>query len=291
MIRKLVVLLFISMLSYAAIAQSPYAAEIAKWRAAHQADLLTDDGWLTVAGLFWLKEGVNTVGSRGDFNVELTNNFKKGKFGEIVFSNGKATLNVVPGVEAKSGGAAVTTTELVSDEKGKPTKIEVGSQTFYLIKREERYGIRLKDSKNPARTEFTGEKWYPADKKFLITATLEPFPEPKEVNIPNVLGGIFKEKSPGILKFKLNGKSYTLQPIIEEDHLFIIFRDLTSRTATYGAGRFLYADIPKDGKVILDFNKAESPPCAFTEFATCPLSPPQNRLNVAIPAGEKRNHK
>jgi hypothetical protein len=97
-------------------------------------------------------------------------------------------------------------------------------------------------------------------------------------------------KSDGILKFKLNGKEYSLQPVEEGDHLFIIFRDLTSKADTYGAGRFLYAEKPVNGKVVLDFNKAENPPCAFTAFATCPLPPPQNRLTVAIPAGEKRYH-
>ncbi len=275
----------------AIVAQSSYDVGVNKWRAAHQVELLADDGWLTVAGLFWLKEGVNTVGAGSGFDVDLTDNFKRGKFGEIVLSGGKATLNVTPGVEAKSDGKSVSKVDLVSDEKTKPNKMEVGSQTFYLIKRENRFGIRLKDSKNAARTNFSGLKWFPINAKYEVTAKFEPFAETKEVNIPNVLGGTFKMKSPGILRFKLGGNEYTLQPVEEEDHLFIIFRDTTSRTSTYGAGRFLYADAPKNGKVVLDFNKAENPPCAFTAFATCPLPPPQNRLDVEIRAGEKRYHR
>ena len=269
-------------------AKSDYADSIKKWRADHQAELLTDDGWFTVAGLFWLKDGVNTVGAGSGFDVELTDNFKQGKFGEIAFSNGKATLNVAPGVVAASGGKSVSTIELGSDDNSKPTKVTVGSQTFYLIKREERFGIRLKDTKNPPRVDFKGLKWFPIDAGLKVTADLEPYPEPKDVNVPNVLGGTLKYKSPGVLKFKLHGKEHTLMPVIEDDHLFIIFRDLTSRTTTYGAGRFLYAAAAKDGKVTLDFNKAENPPCAFTAFATCPLPPPQNRLEVEIKAGEKR---
>jgi uncharacterized protein (DUF1684 family) len=275
-------------------AQADYTAEIEKWRAAHEAELKNETGWLTVAGLFWLKEGVNTIGAGSNFDIELTENFKQGKFGEIVFRNGKATLKVENGVEALNDGKMFSEIELTSDETGKPTVIQTGSQTFYLIKREERFGIRLKDKNSKERTEFTGLKWFPVNEKYKVNATFEAFSEPKEVLIPNVLGGNFKMKSPGVLKFKLRGKKYALEPVLEEgsDQLFIIFRDATSKTETYGAGRFLYAKKAENGKVILDFNKSENPPCAFTSFATCPLPPPQNRLEAEIKAGEKRygNH-
>jgi uncharacterized protein (DUF1684 family) len=271
-------------------AQSEYVKQIEKWRAEHEAELKTDNGWLTVAGLFWLKDGVNTIGAGAGFDIELTENFKQGKFGEINFQNGKAVLKVENGVEALSEEKQVSEIELVSDEKGKPSVIQTGSQTFYLIKREDRFGIRLKDKNSKERTGFTGLKWFPVDEKYKVEAKFEAFDMPKEVLIPNVLGGNFKMKSPGILRFKLNGKKYALEPVLEEgsDELFIIFRDATSKTETYGAGRFLYAKSAENGKVILDFNKSENPPCAFTSFATCPLPPPQNRLEVEIKAGEKR---
>src|SRR6185369_7697907 len=130
-------------------------------------------------------------------------NFKQGKFGEISFQNGKATLKIEKGVDALTGGNAVSEIELVSDEKGKPTVIQTGSQTFYLIKREERFGIRLKDKNNKELTNFTGLKWFPIDEKYKVEAEFEAFAEPKEVLIPNVLGGNFKMKSPGVLRFKL----------------------------------------------------------------------------------------
>ena len=270
-------------------AQTAYVREIEKWRTDHQAEIKDENGWLTVAGLFWLKDGTNSIGAGSGFDIELTENFK-GKFGVIEFNNGAATLKVENGVEALNEGKQISSIELVSDEKGKPSVIQTGSQTFYLIKREDRFGIRLKDKNSKERVNFKGLKWFPINEKYKIEARFEAFSEPKEVLIPNVLGGNFKMKSPGVLRFKLNGKKYSLEPVLEvgSDELFIIFRDATSRTKTYGAGRFLYAKKAVDGKVVLDFNKAENPPCAFTPFATCPLPPPQNRLDVKIKAGEKR---
>ncbi|MBV9240960.1 MAG: DUF1684 domain-containing protein [Acidobacteria bacterium] len=280
-------------------AQNAYVTEITQWRADHEKQLRSEDDWLTVAGLFWLKPGVNTVGSGGHYDVELTKSFPSGKFGEITLSEHGVVLALAPGVKALAGDVPVSAMtgeqvlppiELKPDDPGPPTKIKVGSQSFYVIKRGDKLGIRLKDNKNPARLNFKGEKWYAIDPRFKVTATLEAYPEPKPVKVPNVLGGEFDYKSPGILRFTIDGKQLSLMPVIEDDHLFIIFRDPTSKTTTYGAGRFLYAPMPKDGKVELDFNKAENPPCAFTEFATCPLPPQGNRLDVAVPAGEKRNH-
>jgi uncharacterized protein (DUF1684 family) len=283
-----VCLIFLFLLT--AAAQTPYISQIEKWRTDHQAELLSDSGWFTVAGLFWLKPGINTVGVGPEFDVQLTKNFEKGKFGEIAYGNGSALLTVANGVEAASGGKPVKLLNLITDEKSEPPIINVGTQSFFLIERDHRYGVRVKDIKNEPRLNFHGLKWYPISNKYRVTAKFEAFPEPKEVLIPNILGTNFKMKSDGILKFRLNGKEYSLQPVEEGDHLFIIFRDLTSKTDSYGAGRFLYAEKPVNGKVVLDFNKAENPPCAFTAFATCPLPPPQNRLSVAIPAGEKRYH-
>lgn len=273
-------------------AQSGYAGELQKWRVEHENELKTDGGWLTVVGLFWLKDGKNTIGSGSGFDIELTDNFKSGKFGEIGFTNGKCVLTINDGVEATIDGAPVQTVELKLDDKATTSIVKTGSQSFYLIKREERFGIRLKDTNSKPRREFTHLKWYGIDPKLRVTAKFEKYAEQKEVLIPNVLGGEFKMKSPGLVKFKLNGKRIALQTVDEGDgRLFIIFRDLTSRTTTYGAGRFLYADKPTGDTAVLDFNKAENPPCAFTSFATCPVAPQQNRLEIEIRAGEKRYHK
>jgi uncharacterized protein len=278
---------FVTLIS--ARAQTAYVRGIEKWRSDRETNLKKETGWLTVAGLFWLKEGINTVGAGEKFDVRLTDNFKQGKFGEIDFKNGKAVLKMEKGVEAQSDGKSVSATDLVSDEKGKPTEIRTGTQTFYLIKREDRFGIRLKDSNSEARRNFKGLHWFPVDESYKVTARLEASQEPKEISVPNVLGGSFKMKSPGVLKFALKGKEYSLQPVLEDDEmLFIIFSDGSNRSETYKSGRFLYAEKPVNGEVILDFNKAENPPCAFTPFATCPLPPPGNSLDLEITAGEKR---
>jgi uncharacterized protein (DUF1684 family) len=271
-------------------AQTDYVKGIEKWRTEREANLKNETGWLTVVGLFWLKEGTNTVGAGEKFDVRLTENFLEGKFGEIEFKNGEAILKLAKGIEALVDGKRFAgAAKLVSDEKGKLTEIRTGTQTFFLIKREERFGIRLKDSNSEARRNFKGLHWFPIDESYKVTARLEAWPELKELSVPNVLGGNFKMKSPGILKFSINGKEYSLQPVDEGDGtLFIVFGDGSNRSDTYRSGRFLYAEKPVNGEVILDFNKAENPPCAFTPYATCPLPPAGNKLEVEIKAGEKR---
>ena len=279
------------LLSACAASTSTYKTEIDNWRSKHETELRADDGWLTLAGLFWLKEGTNTIGRGEGYDIQLTENFKQDKFGEIDFHDGKAILKIQPHVDASVDGKPLTTVELRLDQPGPATKVTAGSQTFYLIKREDRFGIRLKDSNSAERRNFDGEHWFPADQSYRVTGTFEPFGEVQEVEIPNVLGGTFKMKSPGTVKFKLLGKDLTLQPVIEDEKtLFFIFKDATSNNETYGAGRFLYTDNPINGQVVLDFNKAENPPCAFTTFATCPVPPPQNHLAAEIKAGELKTH-
>lgn len=287
--RKLLIILLAMALAPFHSTWADYADEMAKWRRAEEADLKKEDGWLALAGLFWLKKGANTVGAGSQFDVRLTDNFKQGRFGEIDFNNGSATLRVAEGIEAQAEGKPVSTITLVSDEAEKPTEIKTGSQMFYLIRREDRFGIRLKDRQSKTRLTFKGQQWFPIDESYKVTARLEAYPEPREIMVPNVLGQSSKMKSSGILKFSVQGKACSLQPVDEDDgSLFLIFRDASNLNDTYGAGRFLHADKAVNGETVLDFNKAENPPCAFTPYATCPLAPPGNDLKVAIKAGEKR---
>jgi uncharacterized protein (DUF1684 family) len=255
-------------------AETEYGKGIEKWRSEREVNLRKDTGWLTVAGLFWLKEGINTVGADEKSDVRLTDNFKHGKFGEIEFKEGKAVLKLEKDVEAMSDGKRISAAvELVSDEKGKPTEIRTGTQTFFLIKREERFGIRLKDSNSEARQTFKGLHWFPVDESYKVTARMEAWPEPKEISVPNVLGGNFKMKSPGVLKFTIRGKECSLQPVDEGDGtLFIIFRDESSQVETYKSGRFLYAEKPVNGEAILDFNKAENSAMRFHALCDLPVT-------------------
>lgn len=273
--------------SFNLFAQSDYQSRIQKWREKTENDLKADNGWLTLTNLAWLKEGVNTVGSKAGSDIKLPDSTAP-EVGRIDFEAGSAKLKINPGVKVLGDGQPVREVTLKSDAEGKPTRVEIGDVSFTLIKREDRYGIRVRDKNSPNRQKFTSLHWFPIDESYLVTADFEAYTTPKEIEIPNVLGGTFKMKSPGLLKFKLGGESYSLEPVEEGDQYFIIFSDLTSRTTTYQPGRFLYSAKAENGKVILDFNKAHNPPCAFTEYATCPLAPAQNRLKTEIKAGEMR---
>jgi len=165
-----------------------------------------------------------------------------------------------------------------------------GIRVAVATAKQERFAVRIKDPENPARKAFHGVPRFPVDPALRVVADFEPYATPQVRAIPTVLGTTEAMTAPGLLRFKVGGQERTLEPLLEDpDHpeLFLIFRDTTSTQDTYPAGRFLYAEMPKDGKVVLDFNKAENPPCAFTLFATCPLPPKQNQLDIPIRAGEK----
>ena len=168
--------------------------------------------------------------------------------------------------------------------------LKLGTLQFHVISRQGKLGLRVRDTASPARREFKGIPLYPYDPAWRVEARLEPGRGQKSVAVPNVLGAVEDMPSPGTLVFRFQGKEYHLTPVVEpgDDQLFIIFADQTNRTDTYAPGRFLYAPLPKDGKTVLDFNRATNPPCAFTSFATCPLPPRDNRLAVRVEAGEKR---
>lgn len=276
----------------ATFAQTPYEVEIQTWRQQREAKLKAEDGWLTVAGLFWLKEGINTFGTDPTLDIVLPQNTAHGKVGSLELHQGVVTLRVEAGVTVQANDQPVKVLEVKSDVDEKPDSIGVGELKLSLIKRGERFGLRLRDKNSQARREFKGLSWFPVSEKYRVTATFVPFDQPKGITIINVVGDVLKMQSPGMLSFQLDGQQFHLQPVIEEDEhqLFIIFRDLTAGKSTYPAGRFLYADLPKDGKVVLDFNEATNPPCAFTAYATCPLPPKQNYLRVAVEAGELTYH-
>jgi uncharacterized protein len=285
--RLFISLSLLAALTMTATAQDSYEKTIQTWRADREAKLKADDGWLTVSGLFWLREGANEFGSAPTNDIVLPPGSAPEKIGAFELNNGKITLRVVDGASVTVNDKPAQELELRSDGEGRPDLIKAGDLSFIVLKRGERFGIRLKDKNSRARREFTGLRWYPVKESYRITAQFIPYDQPKEVSIINIIGDIEKYKSPGLLKFKLNGQEYALEPVTSgPDKLFIIFRDLTSNKTTYAASRFLYAGKPKDGQVILDFNQAINPPCAFTVYATCPLPPKQNRLNVAIEVGE-----
>ena len=235
-----------------------YRASVATWRSQKETELRADGGWLTVTGLFWLKEGENRVDSApGVFELHA----------------GKTVYHGDDGREV---------------EMKRDSKIVAGPRTYTVIERAGRYGVRLKDKESKLRSSFAGMRWFPVRESYRVTARFVTYPQPKTLAIPNILGSVYPYPSPGYAAFRIDGREFRLEPVIEEGEkkLFFIFRDQTAGKETYGAGRFLYTELPRDGKVELDFNKAENPPCAFTPYATCPLPPKQNILSVRIEAGE-----
>jgi uncharacterized protein (DUF1684 family) len=272
-------------LALSAADSSPeYRQQIEQWRAQHQKKLAADDGWLTVAGLDWLKEGENRVGADPTSEVALPDHSLPGRIATITYHSGRAVLNPKPGVPLTLNGKPAAQTALHEDTD----ILAINRLKFYLIRRGDRAGIRLKDNDSPERKRFTGLSWYPVDPAWRIAGKFTAWDTPHTIAFTNTIGQKESEPSPGYVTFARNGREYRLEPTLEDGTLFFVFRDRTSGKTTYGASRFLYAEPAKDGIVYLDFNRAENPPCAFTAYATCPLPPPQNRLDLAVEAGEQK---
>jgi uncharacterized protein (DUF1684 family) len=268
-----------------------YRAEVERWRADRIRRLTADDGWLTVIALSWLHEGDNRVGSAPTSRIVLPPG-QTSNLGTIRLSRGEARFSVAPGAAVTHDGKPVTTIALASDAAGRPTVVRHGTLSFYLIARGGRLGVRVKDSANAVRRRFQGIESFPVRETWRVRARFERYEPKKSIPIPNVLGGVTQEPSPGAVLFTIGGRESRLDAVEEkgEEDLFLIFADQTNGRETYGAGRFLYAPRPgADGTTVVDFNKAYNPPCAFTPFATCPLPPPQNRLPIPVEAGEKRS--
>ena len=260
-----------------------YRREIEQWRAERQKKLTADDGWLTVAGLDWLKEGENPIGTDPASQIHLPPNSAPAQVATISFHAGQAVLHPISGVPLMLNGKPATQTALHEDTD----ILSINRLKFYLIRRGDRFGIRLKDNDSPGRKHFAGLNWYPVDPSWRIRAKFTPWDKPHSFKFNNTIGQEETDTSPGYVTFTRDGREYKLEPTLEDGELFFVLRDRTSGKTTYGASRFLYTQPAKDGFVWLDFNKAENPPCAFTAYATCPLPPPQNRLDLAIEAGEQ----
>ena len=267
-----------------------YQREIEKFRAGEIKDLKSN--WLVLAGLFWLKPGANSFGTASSNPIVLPAGTASAKAGVFELNGDEVTLKMDPGVAATIGNKPVMTANLQPDVSGKQTVVALGRLRMHVIKRGERVGIRLKDLQNPALRNFTSLHFYPIDTAYRITATWVPSDGKRTVAVPNVLGDVTAETVPGEARFTLNGQNLTLTALGGDPakSLFFVFSDTTAKTDTYPAGRFLESDPVKDGTVVLDFNKAYNPPCAVTPYATCPIAPKENRLAVAILAGEKFDH-
>jgi uncharacterized protein (DUF1684 family) len=262
-----------------------YLQSFEKWKAEQVADL--KQNWLPLAGLYWLKPGANSFGSEAG-NALV---FPKGPAhaGEFNLSGNEATVKLLPDAHATIAGKEVTTAKLDSDVSGHPTMVEMGSLQFHVIVRGDRIGVRLKDAESASVRNFHGLLFYPLDMNYRVTTTWIPSEGKKTIDVPNVLGDVTPVPVAGVVVFKINGQEARLTALGGDasNGLSFVFNDLTAKTDTYPGGRFLDTEPVANGTVILDFNRAYNPPCAVTPYATCPLAPKENRLSVAIPAGEK----
>jgi hypothetical protein len=278
-------------------AESEWRADLDAWRARREKEIDAPDGWLTLVGLEWLKSGANSVGAAADNQIQLHAHAPQ-HMGMITVS-GKtvqllATMDGYPpdlmidGKPAQDGPLVV--------EGAKPSIITWRGLTLVVLERGGRYVLRIKDADSDTRKGFHGLNWFAPDPNLSVEASWTPFTPPHVEAIPTVLGTTLNLPAPGVATFTINGQKFTLEPVIEspgDKTLFFILSDQTLKSSTYQGGRFLHVPFPdhgldQPGKVILDFNRLENPPCAYTSYATCPLPPEGNRLPVAIEAGEKR---
>ena len=268
-----------------AIGQQTYTQRIETWRQEREAGLRSETGWLTIAGLHWLQAGDNRAGSAADNDIVLPADAAPAHVGVFRLEHGTTTFQAAPGVEVFQHGEKVQTASLgvgaVSDA------LSIGRLSLWVHTSGQRFALRLRDPDHPLRKTFTGLRWFPVDAAYRVEARFEPYERPKSVTMLNILGDLERFQSPGQVVFALRGQTVRLEPVVGgPNELFFVFRDATSGTETYGAARFLHAPLPRDGRLVLDFNTAYNPPCAYNPFTTCPLPTRHNRLGLRIEAGE-----
>jgi uncharacterized protein (DUF1684 family) len=281
---------------------TPWITELMAWRAQHAADLQKPDGWLSLAGLEWLEPGDTSMGAAADNNIHIS---AAGSAHVGILRLQGTTVRLIEPPEGFPSGF------LVAGEAAKPrvlpvepdhdknaVHLTIGTLNMYVIRRGDRFALRIKDSHSQALQDFHGLKWYEPNAGLRVTAKWLPYNPPKSTTLLTLAGTSYSQPVPGVAEFEISGATYRLEPVVEDSEparLFFILRDTTSASTTYAACRFLYTILPshgltQPGELLLDFNKLENPPCAYTPFATCPLPPDGNRLKIALPAGELRYH-
>lgn len=277
---------------------SDWKAGLLAWRSHREQHLSAPDGWLTLVGLEWLRPGANTVGSAPDNRIRLSATAPSHL---AVIEVDGSDIRLDPPVggfdpSVQLDGSPAQTAKLADDEAQNPSKLTARTLTILLLHRGDRYALRIKDSQAPTRLDFHGLHWYDPNPHYRVDAKWIPFVPIKKIKVPSIIGVTNEMPAPGLAEFTLDGKTLQLEPVLEEPdakQLFFILRDTTSKTTSYGAARFLYTDFPdhgldQPGNLVLDFNRLQNPPCAYTAYATCPLPPEQNRLAIALPVGEAK---
>jgi uncharacterized protein (DUF1684 family) len=265
-----------------------YFQAIHKWRLEMDANLRRENGWLALAGLFWLKKGFNTFGSSGDCDILLPKRAPR-LLGAFEFDGENITLHVEIGQTGELNGKPIQTAAVLkSDREEPPSFVTFQELQLLVIQRTDNFGVYLWDNQRSLRNEFPPRIWFPIDEKYYVFALYTPYPVPIKVDLPNASGELEKDFMQGYVSFKFGDKSYRLDATeLNDGRLYLQFKDLTNGGKTYQSGRYLYTEaVTEDGEVFLDFNKAYNPPSAFTDSATCTFGSKQNRLKVSIEAGE-----
>jgi uncharacterized protein (DUF1684 family) len=287
--------------SPAAYAQYSQSDELA-WRAQHVLDLQKPDGWLSLIGLEWLQPGDTPMGSAADNKIHLPAG-APAYLAVLKLEHNNVTLlapkeGFPAGLQIDGAPAKEGVLRADPDQDKFNARVTIGTMNFYVIRRADEFAIRIKDEKSPARVGFHGLNWYQPDAVYQVKAKWTPYVPAKNVLLDRLVGKSYSLPVPGVAEFTLQGKTFRLEPVLEDSmvaKLFFILKDSTSSETTYPAGRFLYTGFPdhgldQPGELVLDFNHLENPPCAYTPYATCPLPPMGNRLPVALPVGERRYH-
>jgi uncharacterized protein (DUF1684 family) len=263
-----------------------YREEIEKWRHKRVADLKAPDGWLSVTRLYWLRPGETKVGSDPANDLLLPDRVP-GSVGTFTLSENMAEFRPAAGVAVTRNGEPFEGGRIYSDAEAHPDALALGDLKLILLKRGERFAVRIKDNQSALRASFAGLRWHPPREEWRIDAVFVPYAVSTKLRMDTIVGETEAMDSPGYVTFERAGKTYRLQAAGQKNGtLWFVFRDGTSGRTTHGGARQLYADPPKQGRVLLDFNKAVNLPCAYIPYATCPLAPAQNRLSLAIEAGE-----
>ena len=298
----LTVLATVSVTQPSAAQDGEWQQALFAWRTQYVVDLTKPDGWLSLAGLEWLQPGDNSFGSAADNKIHLAAT-APAHIG-ILHLEGSTVQLLAPKSGFPKGfqvagqpAQAQSLRAEVGNDKVSP-HLTVGTLNMYVILREDRFALRIKDSQSAGLKNFHGLNWFSPNVHYHVTAQWIPYSPHKSVKLATLVGTSYNADVPGGAEFTLDGKTYRIEPVLEDPSvpkLFFILRDTTSSTTTYAACRFLYTALPtngldKPGELVLDFNHLENPPCAYTQFSTCPLPPPGNRLPIPLPVGEKRYH-
>ena len=263
---------------------------VGQWRAARVAELTGEQGWLTLVGLLWLDKGDNSFGRASSNRLVLEHAALAPQAGNFVVDSAGIHFIAQRGSGITHAGQPVAALDMVPDSHGEPTVMSSGSLRIFVIERAGKLGVRVRDVDSPRRRQFTPIDYYPIDPQWVLDARFEPYEPHRRIRIVNILGLEEEMDCPGALVFNKEGREWRLDAILEAPHdqtLFVMFADRTNGKGSYGGGRFLRAPLPSAGGTRLDFNEAYNPPCAFNDFATCPLPPAQNRLALQVESGEK----